>query len=180
MKDEEIVRRAARGDEVAFLAIWNRHRNEVYRFAAWMVGERPAAEDIAQETFLALLQHPERFDSTAGSLRTYLYAIARNICRKRLRLVRPEEDDLDTEGAVNDDPLAALLHAETGEALRTAIAALPVLQREALFLFEFEELSLAETAAALAVDTSVVKARLHRARQGLRKELSWMRTSENL
>ena len=42
-----------------------------------------AAEDIAQEVFLALLRHPRRFDPARGSLRTYLIAIARNVALKR-------------------------------------------------------------------------------------------------
>lgn len=172
--DGDLVRRAASGDEAAFAAIWRRHRDPVYRFAAWMLGERAAAEDVTQEAFLALLRHPERFDAQAASLKTYLFAIARNLCRKHLRRTLPE-CDLDFDGGAEDGVVERLVAAESAEALRAAIAALPVPQREALFLFEFEELSLAEAAAQLGLDPNAVKARLHRARERLRRELSWMK-----
>lgn len=175
-RDPNLLRRAARGDEIAFAALWRRHRDAVYAFAAWMLGDRAAAEDVAQETFLAMLERPARFDAGLGSLRTFLLAIARNLCRKRLRKLGPEED-LDFEGAAAEgDALAELIAAESGEALRTAIAQLPVVQREALFLFAFEELSLAEIAAIAEVDPNTVKQRLWRARQRLRRDLSWMKS----
>lgn len=175
MRDEDLVRRSARGDEAAFLAIWSLHRDPVYRFAAWMLSERSAAEDVTQETFLTLIRHPERFAPEAGSLKTYLFAIARNLCRKRMRQMAPE-CDLDFDGSVEDDALDLMVAAESREALQAAIASLPPPQREALFLFEFEELPLAEVAAVLAIDANAVKARLYRARQRLRRELSWMKT----
>jgi RNA polymerase sigma-70 factor (ECF subfamily) len=175
VSERELVRRAARGDEAAFLAVWNGHRDSVYRFAAWMTADRSAAEDIAQETFLALLRHPDRFKSEVAPLRTYLLGIARNLCRKRLRQLRPEVD-FDADEAVPADSLDHILAAETEAALHSAIAALPVPQREALFLFQFEELALAEVAAIAGMEVNAVKVRLHRARQRLRRQLSWMKT----
>jgi RNA polymerase sigma-70 factor (ECF subfamily) len=141
-----------------------------------MIGERAAAEDVTQETFLALLEFPGRFDAGVGTFRTFLYAIARNVCRKRLKKMRPEEDlDFDGEwlGADSFDRVAGL---EEEKAVREAVAALPALQREVVFLFEYEDLSLSETAIAAGADVNTVKARLHRARQRLKKDLSWMKT----
>ena len=176
MGEDELVIRAARGDEAAFRTIWHRHRDAVYRFAAWMLREPSAAEDVTQDTFLALLQEPGRYNAQTGSLRTFLFAIARNVCRNKLRKLRPEED-LEFDGqSPGSDSLSSLLAAESDEALRSAIALLPALQREVLFLFEFEELSLVDVATVLQVDPNAVKGRLHRARQRLRKDLSWMKT----
>lgn len=176
MGDDELVLRAAKGDETAFRIVWDRHRDAVHRFAAWMLREPSTAEDVTQDTFLALIEKPGRYNAQAGSLRTFLFAIARNVCRNKLRKLQPEED-LDFDGeSPGSDSLASLLAAESEEAVRSAIALLPTLQREAVFLFEFEELSLVDVATVLQVDLNTVKGRLHRARQRLRKDLSWMKT----
>ena len=69
-------------------------------------------------------------------------------------------------------PLSKLLDEELSAEVRKAVADLPVLQREALILFEYEELSLAEIAAIVGADVGAVKARLHRARAQLRRMLA--------
>jgi RNA polymerase sigma-70 factor (ECF subfamily) len=173
--ESDLVRRAAKGDESAFLIVCEQHRDEVYRFASWMLTDSSGAEDVTQESFLALLDHPSRFDPVAGSLRTFLLAIARNFCRNRLRKLRPEED-LDVEEASGADLLDRAVQMETSEMVQSAIAALPPLQREVVFLFEYEELPMAEIASLLATDVNTIKGRLYRARQRLRRELLWMKT----
>jgi RNA polymerase sigma-70 factor (ECF subfamily) len=174
--ESELLQKAAAHNEEAFLTIWKRHRDAVYRFAAWMLySERDTAEDVTQQTFLELLQKPEKFKAEEGSLRTYLFAIARNLCRNRLRKIHPDED-LDFEGeSAPSDCLDGLIARERVAALQSAIESLPALQREALFLFEYEELSLSEVATILNIDTNTLKARLHRARQRLKRELLWMK-----
>jgi RNA polymerase sigma-70 factor (ECF subfamily) len=69
-------------------------------------------------------------------------------------------------------PLGQLLDGELSEVVRRAIDDLPPLQREALVLFEYEELPLAEIATIVGADVGTVKSRLHRARQRLRKQLA--------
>ncbi len=69
-------------------------------------------------------------------------------------------------------PLRRLLDEELSNEVRKAVESLPPLQREALVLFEYEELSLAEIATIVEADTGTVKARLHRARQRLKKILA--------
>jgi RNA polymerase sigma factor (sigma-70 family) len=68
--------------------------------------------------------------------------------------------------------LENVLRLERGEAVARAVAGLPPLQREALILFEYEQLSLEEIAEASGVETGAVKARLHRARETLRRRLA--------
>ena len=70
------------------------------------------------------------------------------------------------------DVLGDLLEAERSELVAGAMAQLPILQREAIVLFTFEELSLEEIAKITGVDTGAVKSRLHRARESLRKALA--------
>jgi len=56
----------ARGDEDAFRALWSSHRDAVYRFACWVLQDGASAEDVVQDCFIALIEHPE---PTAGAAR---------------------------------------------------------------------------------------------------------------
>ncbi|HEX8889073.1 MAG TPA: RNA polymerase sigma factor [Pyrinomonadaceae bacterium] len=176
MTDERLLAEASRGREAAFLELYERHRDAVFRFAYRMLGSTELAEDVTHDCFLSLLKHPMRFEGTRSSLKTYLLAAARNLSMKQFRSVRGEDalEDLTTEPSVPErrGPLHRLLDEELGRAVRHAIESLAPLQREALILFEYEEMSLAEIAEIVGTDTGTVKARLHRARQSLKRQLA--------
>ena len=131
-----------------------------------------AAEEITQDCFLSLLQHPVRYNASRGSLKTYVYGIARNLFLKQLR--RSGLDvNLEDSGAIirrheGLDPAELVLREELGDAVRKAVATLPPLQREALVLFEYEGLPLADISRIVGVDVMTVKSRLARARDNLR------------
>ena len=168
--DDWLLNAARRGDEGSFLALYRRYRTPLFRFAWRLTGSVPAAEDVIQECFLALLQGV-RFNVDQGSLRPYLFGITRNLALKQIRIDGRECDDIE-EAEIAPDPLGDLLAAERSEVVAHAVAALPPLQREAVILFEYEELSLEEIAAVTGVETGAVKARLHRARETLRRQLA--------
>ena len=67
MTDEALLKRASRGDEAAFLLLYERHRDAVYRFAYRMLDSASAAEDVAHDCFLSLIKQPQNFDSTRAS-----------------------------------------------------------------------------------------------------------------
>jgi RNA polymerase sigma-70 factor (ECF subfamily) len=178
--EAELLLKAARGDEPAFLLLYERHRTPVFRFACRMLGSAPLAEDVTQECFLSVLRRPEAFRAERASLRTYLCAIARHLALKQLRK-RGEEtmvDDPPDEApavASGSDPLGVVLQEEAALAVRQAVAALPPLQREAVVLFEYQEMSLADIAATCEIDVGTVKSRLHRARERLKRTLApWL------
>ena len=83
--EAELLLRAGRGDEAAFLLLYERHRTPVFRFACRMLGSATQAEDVTQECFLEVLRRPEAFRAERASLRTYLCAIARHLALKQLR-----------------------------------------------------------------------------------------------
>jgi RNA polymerase sigma-70 factor (ECF subfamily) len=176
MTDERLLNAASRGDEAAFLELYERHRDAVFRFAYRMLSSTELAEDVAHDCFLSLLKHPDRFDPDRAALKTYLLAAARNLAMKHFRSVRGEDalEDLLVEPSAPErrGPLHRLLNEELGKAVRSAIEELPPLQREALVLFEYEELPLAEIAAIVEADVGTVKARLHRARASLKRQLA--------
>ena len=140
-----------------------------------MLGSTEAAEDVAHDCFLSLIKEPGRFDSTRASLRTYLYAAARNQVAKRYQTFGRESaiDDLLNEprAADHQEPIRQVLDDELTAEVQKAIASLPPLQREALVLFEYEDLSLAEIGDIVGADSNTVKARLFRARDKLRARL---------
>jgi RNA polymerase sigma-70 factor (ECF subfamily) len=178
--EADLLLRAGRGDEAAFLLLYERHRTPVFRFACRMLGSAPQAEDVTQECFLQVLRRPEAFRAERASLRTYLCAIARHLALKQLRrrgqetlMDDPPEEPPGRETAADGrDPLSRVMEAEAAEAVRMAVEALPPLQREAVVLFEYQEMSLADVAAVCDTDVGTVKSRLHRARERLRRTLT--------
>ncbi len=176
MNDEALLRRASRGDETAFLVLYERHRAAIFRFACRLLGHAQAAEDVTHDCFMSLMKNPERFDPNRASLRTYLLAAARNMSvsqvRREAKAPEAPEPPQASWAPPSEDPLRILLDHELSDRVRDAIAALPPLQREAVILSEYEELSLAEIAAVVDGDVGTVKSRLHRAREQLRRALA--------
>jgi RNA polymerase sigma-70 factor (ECF subfamily) len=173
--EAELLLKAARGDEAAFLLLYERHRTVVFRFACRMLGRPELAEDVMQECFLAVLRRPEAFQPQRASLRTYLCAIARHLAFRQLRKMGQEttvDEPLEEKGAADTrDPLGEVIAGEAAQAVRAAVERLPPLQREAVVLFEYQEMSLADIAAVCETDVGTIKSRLHRARERLRRVL---------
>jgi RNA polymerase sigma-70 factor (ECF subfamily) len=173
--DERLLEQAANGNTEAFQILYERYRVPIFRFAYRLLGSVEAAEDVAHDCFLGLIKEPGRFDATKASLRTYLYAAARNQAAKRYQSQGRETgiDELTGELQSSDrqGPMARVLNDELGGEIERAIASLPQPQREALVLFEYEDLSLAEIAAVVGADSNTVKVRVFRAREKLRARL---------
>lgn len=85
MTDDQLLKRVNQGDETAFLLLYERHRAALFRFVYRMLSSVDVAEDVAQDCFLSLIRQPERFDVARASLRTYLFAMARNLVLKHYR-----------------------------------------------------------------------------------------------
>ncbi|MBO0859140.1 MAG: RNA polymerase sigma factor [Chloracidobacterium sp.] len=180
LADQELLAAAARGDQAAFSQLYHRYRNRVYGFAYRMLGTQDVAEDVTHDAFLVLIRRPERYQAERGSLLTFLCAVARNHiyqhlrCQERYALEKVETSvEYEDAGArYSFDPLSDLLERELAEQVEAALAELPVTQREAVTLREYQELSYEEIATVIGADTNVVRARLYRARQALAKRLA--------
>jgi RNA polymerase sigma-70 factor (ECF subfamily) len=155
-----------------FQAAFEEHKDAVYRFA-WRMMNSAGAEDVAQDVFLLLLREPNRFDPSRGRMRSFLLGITRNLVLKRWRDEHQWEELADDhyDSQVGVQPFS-VERAEIGWIVGEAVRALPVLQREALILAEYEELSLEEIARAVESEVGTVKSRLHRARENLRRMLA--------
>lgn len=148
---------------------FDEHHKAVYRFLYRLVGRADLAEDITQDCFLAVLRHPQRWNAERGNVKTYLFSIARNLASKRYR-------DEHSELHLEEDRAASVADQRSDQELSAAVAQmvsqLPDLQREALILFEYEGFQLAEIARIVDADLGVVKSRLHRARERLKRQLA--------
>ena len=171
--DPELLRATLAGDEAAFLELYRRHHERVYRFAYRMTGSPDAARDVTQACFVGLLQAPSRYDARRASLGTYLCAAARNVSL-RLASRAWREGPLPGTGeppAGEPNPEERLLAEERSWLVREAVLALPPLHREVLILAEYEELELGVIAEIVGAEVGAVKVRLYRARRKLRAAL---------
>lgn len=174
--DERLLQRASRGDDAAFVEVYLRHADAVYGFAYRLLGSKELAEDIAHDCFLSLMKSPERFDARRASLKTYLLAAVRNLALKHFRKSggNVSLEEINEEPIISGklSPIERMIDEELSLMVQKAVMSLPPYQREALILFEYEELSLAEIAVIVEVDVNAVKQRLHRARASLREKLA--------
>ena len=173
--DSALVARIVAGDEEALGEVWERHGPAVFGHARRLTGNASIAEDVAQEVFVSLWAHPERFDPGRGSLRGYLGVHAR---RRAIDLLRQDSRRSTREKrhfTMNErreqvaDGIEDAL--ELSGTVRGAIARLPRDQREAVELAYFGGLTHCEIAARLGIPEGTAKSRLRLAQAKLR---SWL------
>ena len=178
--EANLIEKFARGDEPAFSEIYRRYCSRSYGFVYRMTANKTIAEDLTHETFIILIEYPERYLAQRGSLLTFLCAVARNLVMNHLRRKHNADvgyDEFENFDAPEDEtkqnnPLMDLLDKELAAQIDACIATLPPLQREVIILRQFQELSYEEIAKVTEAEISAVKARLHRARQTLAKQLA--------
>jgi len=167
--DEKLLEQARHGNENSFARLFHNRQGAVYRFALHMSGDEGLAEDVTQETFLALLEKGHRFDPTRGTLLSYLFGVARNLVLQRLARKRPETGI--GEFAGDDCLLDDLTRRETIEQVRRAVLSLPTVYREAVVLCDLEGASYEDAAVALECPVGTVRSRLSRGRALLGQKL---------
>ncbi len=195
--DAQLMRAVAEGSQDALASLYDRHADAVFAVATRLTPDRQVAEEVVQETFLALWNRAELFDPSAGSLAAWLHTIARNRTVDRLRAAgrRPSliglgavagADEADAaafdrlasldrgtpgRGAGPADPAQALDQAELRTALRESLAGMPENERIVILLAYQEDLSQAQIARRLAMPIGTVKTRTRRALHRLRAVL---------
>jgi len=171
LTDAALLEQALKGAEDAFTALYRRRQGGVYRFALQMTGSTAVAEDVTQETFLALLQHSKRYDEARGTVAAFLYGIARNLVLRRLDHRSGVESEMTEERAGPEDLLEDLTRRESVEQVRQAVLSLPLVFREAIVLCDLQESSYEEAAVALDCPVGTVRSRLSRGRSMLARKL---------
>lgn len=167
--DEQLMAAFKRGVADAFTTLFVRYKQPLFGFFLRRVADPSQAEELTQETFLAVLRATSRYEASA-LVRTWLYAIGFKILRAHrrkaaFRAMFQGEQPAGREPATEDAIDARLL-------VREAVGKLEPMDREVLLLREFEGLSYAEIAALLHLPVNTVRSRLFRARMALRDLLA--------
>ena len=174
--DETLLAQAHAGDAAAFGVVYDRHAAAAYSLAYRLVHSRSTAQDVVQESFLALWR-TDTYRADKGSVRSFILGIVRNraidALRKNRRRTTEERSD---EAAVASLPAADRTDAEVEQReaqrlLRAAIASLPEPQQRALELAFFEGLTHAEIALRLNAPIGTIKGRIRMGLQRLRAEV---------
>jgi RNA polymerase sigma-70 factor (ECF subfamily) len=167
--DAALVRLVAAGSESALGDLYDRYVDAVYAAASRLTSDRHIAEEVVQETFLALWNRAELFDPKIGSLAAWLHTIARNRTVDRLRAAGRRPNLIPLSSAAGEDEQAAT---ELRQVLRDALAELPDAERTAIVLAYREELTQTEIAERLGWPLGTVKTRTRRALLRLRGALA--------
>ena len=195
--DAALVRLVAEGSEAALGDLYDRYVDAVFAAANRLTSDRQLAEEVVQETFLALWNRAELFDPSVGSLAAWLHTIARNRTVDRLRAAGRRPNLIPLSSAAGDDehdqvaldrlvgegtviggagvgrgPEAELAVTELRDVLRGALAELPEAERTAIVLAYREELTQSEIAEKLGWPLGTVKTRTRRALLRLREALA--------
>jgi RNA polymerase sigma-70 factor (ECF subfamily) len=195
LDDSELVRLIQAGDRTAFAGLVRRHGGALLRFARLFVRESSMAEEVVQETWMAVLEGLDGFEGRA-SFKTWLYRILANRARTRaaregrsvpfsaLAGAEPEERAVDPErfdaarhwrdppvGWTDETPERLALEAETRRVMEAAVAALPQAQRAVLVLRDEDGLETEEICNLLGLTVTNQRVLLHRARTRVRQAL---------
>jgi len=174
MSTDDVMERARAGDAAALEALLKSFAPAIHRFGLRMCKNVADAEDVLQDTLLAVAQHLGEVEGRA-SLSGWVFTLARNACLRRRRgLKNRPHVDTDTVPEPADErpsPEAKACEREVSEVVSRALDGLPDDYREVLVLREMEGLTAADTAAALGISVDATKSRLHRAREALRNAL---------
>lgn len=177
--EAEIMAEVAGGKLSAFREIVERYQKPLLNYIYRYTGDRPSAEDIAQEVFLRVFMAAKEYRPQAA-FKTWLFKIATNLCLNDLRdnKLRPNTVDLFSEAGFvalapeSCCPEKTMENRELSFTLKAALKSLPEKQRVALLLHKYSGFSYLEISRMMGCSISSVESLIHRARQSLRKQLN--------
>lgn len=179
--DEELMQNFQEGNETAFITLYERYKSPIFRFIYRKLGRQARAEELAQEVFMALIQHRTEW-RRESSFKTYIYRIAFNRCiteirRSEHKMVLDGDDETSKEqlSRMSSDEPSPADEAENGEfrvRVQQALAKLDADHRDPILLREYEELSYEEIAEVLNIAVGTVKSRIFRGKLELKRLLA--------
>jgi RNA polymerase sigma factor (sigma-70 family) len=158
-----LVERLSSGDETALVELYDRYAPFVYGLAVRTLVDRQIAEEVTQEVFVSLWEHPQQIDPGRGTLRGFLGTLTH---RRAVDAVRREEARRRREVRVAQhedtvpDVADVVLRSDTTGRVRTAVAVLPDAQRQALELAYFDGYTYRQVAEVLGIPEGTAKSRL--------------------
>jgi RNA polymerase sigma-70 factor (ECF subfamily) len=190
LPDADVVALAQQGREVAYRELVRRYERPVFSLVYHMVRDRELAEDLAQDTFIKVLQNIDRY-RPEFKFSSWLFKIANNVAIDFLR--KRQLDTVSMDGSPHagtaaeveatsfeladsaESPLDELASRELGAIIEQAIAQLRPEYRNCIMLRHVEGRSYEEIAATLDLPLGTVKTYIHRARHQLREALEHLR-----
>ncbi len=166
MDDARLVAQVARGDGDAFRSLYERYAERLFRYAFTLLRDRHLAEDVVQETMVAVWKGAALFEGRS-QVSTWLFGIARHQAF-RARRGESKGERVPAETDEVPDPAPAV---ERGLRVQRAVAELPPEQREVVFLAFYEGLPYAEIARVQGVPEGTVKSRMFHAKRKLAEVL---------
>ncbi len=176
LSDEELLRRVHAREGDALMALYRRYRLRVFALVLRILQDRPTAEEVLQDLFQKLWDHPEKFDSSKGELLSWLLTVARNISLDHKRKESRRASFYVYPDVETQVELASLtehrLDAETIHSVRQVLETLPEEQKRVLELSYFEGLTHPELAETLGESLGTVKTRIRLGMQKLKNAMS--------
>ena len=166
LADEELMQLVAASDADAFEVVLERHADAAFSLAYRMCGRRPLAEDVAQESFLAMWRSGERYDRARGSVRTWTLGIVHNRAIDALRRSsvhdrrRASDEAIEETLEAPERTDAEAIGNAASEEIRGALGELPSEQRRVIELAYFGGFTHIEIASMLDTPVGTVKGRM--------------------
>jgi len=190
MADEDLMDHVVDGSEAAFTCLVDRYKNRLQNVVYRYVHDFQRSEDLAQEAFVRVYLHRERYRKT-GKFSTWIFTIAVNLAKNEVRrkvrlkgvlsldylreVLGNAEPMLKDEQAESDRPLE---RDQTGDVITRAISRLPEVYRDALILRDIQDLSYEEIGEILNIPGGTVRSRINRARLMLKDRLKTFAKTE--
>ncbi len=184
MTDDVLMERIADGDEEAARLLVQRWEGPVYAFLERMLGSREDAQDLGQETFFRVWSEARGY-RPAGKFKSWLFRIAGNLARSKLRRRRiiswvPFAPGLHERSSAEGGPDSDLERDETGREVRRMLAKLPERQRRAVVLRNYHGLTYSEIADVMGVTLPAVESLIQRGMAALRQDIRRLKALEKL
>ena len=163
--DALLASRLAAGDDHALAEVFDRFGAAVYGAALRISGDATSAQDVVQDVFVELWSNPDRYDSSAGPLRSYLLMRSKHravdLVRSELRRIARQERHGRLDPRADQWPVLTQIEtAETVSTVRAAVGLLPESQRKVIELAYFHGLSCRQVAQAAGIPEGTAKSRL--------------------
>ncbi len=168
--DEHLVMELRNGSVDAFAELYRRYKRHIFTFCLRLTGDQSLAEDATHDTFLKMYSKISMLNDP-GTLRSWLYSIARNGVYKQLSRNQRNGSLEDESVWIEETPLIIVERREVKEIMSVCVGALKAEYKEVLYLREYEQHSYEEIAVITGDSVSSVKSRLFKARKALAQKL---------
>lgn len=191
MTDQELVKRASKGDHRAFDLLVRKYQHRIFALISRYVRDQDEVQDVAQDAFIKAWKALPRFRGES-QFYTWLYRIAVNTAKNHLvsRSRRPPGSDIDAEEAEQyagadglrdiGTPDSVLMSEQLGGVINKAIEALPQELKTAVTLREFDGLSYEDIAAIMECPVGTVRSRIFRAREAIEQAMRPLMEQESV